>query len=130
MNRDEHNRLFTVWVEQYGGILWKTARAFAPNGEQEDLHQELLIAVWTALPSFRGEALESTFIYRVAHNYALTWVRSRVNRQRTLERYRRELPASRTLHPVDALYEQIRKLPELDRALVLLYLDELSYREM
>jgi len=130
MNRDEHNRIFYLWVEMYGGILWKTACAFAPADEQEDLHQELLIAVWTALPSFRGEALESTFIYRVAHNYALTWVRTRVNREKTLERYRMERPASQPDRPVDVLYEQIRKLPELDRTLVLLYLDEVNYRDM
>jgi RNA polymerase sigma-70 factor (ECF subfamily) len=130
MNRDEHNRIFCQWVERYGGILRKTARAFAPNGDQDDLHQELLIAVWTALPAFRGEASESTFIYRVAHNYALTWVRTRRNRERTLERYQLERPVAKTEHPVDVLYEEIRKLPELDRALVLLYLDEVSYHDM
>lgn len=43
MNQDEHNRLFCDWVERYGGIPRKTARAFAPDWEQEDLHQELLI---------------------------------------------------------------------------------------
>jgi len=131
MNRDEHNRLFCDWVERYGGILRKTARAFAPDWEQEDLHQELLIAVWSALPAFRAEASESTFVYRVAHNYALTWVRTRRNRKRTLERFQLESPVEvRPALPVDVLYEEIRKLPEVDRVLVLLYLDEVSYREM
>ena len=131
MNRDEHNRLFCDWVERYGGILRKTARTFAPDWEQEDLHQELLIAVWSALPAFRGEASGSTFDYRVAHNYALTWVRARRNRARTLERFQLERPVeARPVLPVDVRYDEIRKLPEVDRALVLLYLDEVSYRDM
>src|SRR5215212_5808351 len=96
MNRDEHNRAFGIWVERYGGILRKTARAFAADGEQEDLHQELLIAVWTALPAFRGESSESTFVYRVAHNYALTWVRTRRNRAKALGRYQLERPETET----------------------------------
>ena len=139
MNHSEHNRIFADWVQSHSAILWKVARSFAPSGQPEDLHQELLVALWQAVPAYRGEAKPSTFIYRVAHNFALTWLR----RQQRYQRIFDPLPetvadraapvtsgSAETERRVGRLYEAIRGLPEIERTLTLLYLDEVSYRDM
>ncbi len=126
--------IWTAWVERHRGILIKTARAFAPPGDHDDLMQEILLNLWRAIPNFRGDSGESTFVYRVAHNTALTWQRSRIgyrNRMAGLLR-QSEIVSSPPQQDdaIERLYNAIRSLPEADRSLLLLHLDELSYREI
>jgi RNA polymerase sigma-70 factor (ECF subfamily) len=60
-------------VQEYGPALRRLASAWERNpAGQEDLLQEMLLALWKALPRFRGEAAERTFVFRVAMNRALT----------------------------------------------------------
>ena len=113
-------------------MLHRVARAFASGADQQDLLQEMLIAVWRAAPAFRGDSAPSTFIFRVAHNRALTWRRGEVRRRRRADDYQR-------LHVEDVsgedpllekLYAAIRQLEPLDRSLVLLSLEGQSYAEI
>jgi RNA polymerase sigma-70 factor (ECF subfamily) len=132
----EQQRKFAEWAEAYDAILWKTARSFATGADQDDLHQELLLAMWKAIPLFRGESSVSTFVYRVAYNHAIGWSRKRKQDDVHVDYARHSLTAQAVNAHTDAesrvewLYEQIRALPPLDRALILLYLDGVSYREM
>jgi RNA polymerase sigma factor (sigma-70 family) len=133
VTREEQNERFLKWTGEHHGIVRKVARSFAAGAEQDDLYHEILVALWQAIPSWRGDAKPSTFIYRVAHNYALTWTRSRRNYARALDRFGREpAPAGpdRTEELLEVLYAAIRELPEADRSLVLLSLDGLPYREI
>ncbi|MCX6613810.1 MAG: hypothetical protein NTW74_23560 [Acidobacteria bacterium] len=76
--------------------------------------------------SFRGAAQPTTFIYRVSHNTAMTWRRKQKQSMPPVD-----LPTpSRTNPKLDQLYEVIQTFPPLDRSLLLLSLDEVSYREM
>jgi RNA polymerase sigma factor (sigma-70 family) len=135
MDPAERTRTFEAWLSTHGAILERTARGFAVGADRDDLFQELLLAVWKAVPAFRAGAQVSTFLYRVAHNAALTWSRSRRRRGE------REAPlelasAAAAAAPssdearLARLYAAIHALPPLDRSLVLLSLDELSYAEM
>jgi RNA polymerase sigma-70 factor (ECF subfamily) len=139
MNHKEHNRIFADWVAAHNGILWKVARSFAHSNQPEDLHQELLVALWQAVPAYGGQAKPSTFVYRVAHNYALTWLRKQQRYRRTFDPFSEtgadpEAPstteAAELERRIERLYNAIRGLPEVDRTLTLLYLDEVSYSEM
>ena len=134
MKRSEHHEVFADWAVRHNAI-----RSFAPSGEQEDLHQDLLVALWHAVPAYRREAKPSTFVYRVAHNYALTWLRKQKRYQKTFDQWSDAGPdpsapagggEAESQRRIDRLYEAIRGLPEVDRTLTLLYLDEVSYREM
>ena len=59
----------------YLPALRRLARAYTHEiREQEDLLQEISLALWTALPRFRGDASERTWVYRVAHNTAIRFV--------------------------------------------------------
>jgi RNA polymerase sigma factor (sigma-70 family) len=135
----EHNALFETWLAAHAAVLHHVANGFAAGADRPDLMQELLLAVWHAVPAFRGEAQASTFVYRVAHNTALTWKRTQRNYRRRLDRFEAhvadEPPATdaaarREREALTHLYAAIRQLPPVDRSLVLLHLDGVSYADM
>ena len=137
----ERESLFYRWLSDYGGAVLKVARAYTLTSEdRQDLAQEILLQVWCSLPQFQGRSSASTWFYRVALNTAMNWHKKdkpRRSRQQPLL----EVQAAPTdgcdsgeqaqyRDTVEQLYKAIHQLPKTDGALVLLYLDELSYREM
>lgn len=137
----DHERRFREWLVAHRGIIAKVARSFAdPPADAADLEQQMLLQLWLALPSFAGEAKPSTWIYRVCLNTAMMWRRGTQRRERHLDRGAdvAELAAPQATpadhagdrERLDRLYTAIRALPDFDRALVLLSLDGLAYREM
>jgi RNA polymerase sigma factor (sigma-70 family) len=124
---------FQTWITDHLGVLHRIARAFATGSDQQDLLQELLVTVWRAAPSFRGESAPATFIFRVAHNRALTWRRGEARRRLHDEAYRRlhvEEEPGGDAALLDRLYAAIRQLAPLDRSLMLLALEGQSYAEI
>lgn len=136
MDRTAQEDCFDRWIRDHAAILHRVARGFAEgHAEQADLMQELLLAVWRAVPAFRAEASPATFIYRVSHNAAMTWRRGERTYRRHVQQFEAEAvaasaPASPDRDRLERLYAAIRRLPELDRSLILLALDGVSYREM
>ena len=134
----ERENTLRRWIREHRGIVVKVTRAYAWSHEdREDLSQEILLQVWRSMPSFRGNAAESTWIYRVALNTAMTWRRDaplRKNEEQLQETAQclRKLPdnAAEDQELVDWLYAEIAQWPKVDRSLVLLYLDGVSYRDM
>lgn len=133
--------IFLSWLEQHGASIVKVARAYTLNSEEcQDLAQEILLQAWRSLPNFEGNSSAATWFYRVALHTALNWHRKdlpRRTRQRGLievECLARNTPDCaeqiQQRETVEQLYRAIQQLPPTDAALVLLYLDELSYREM
>ena len=131
--------VFKRWLTEHTRLIFKVARTFAPSdSDRDDLVQEILLQLWRSLPRFKEEARESTWIYRVALHTALAWRRSEHKRRVAHEPLLaiEELPepddqaAREREELVASLYAAIRHLPKVDAALVLLYLDDLSYREM
>ena len=136
MSPQERDACFERWMGDHLAILYRVANAFAVGADRHDLMQELLLAVWKAVPDFRAESKPSTFIYRVSHNAALTWKRTQRTYLRKVEQFAAlaatEPAPGASAHEREALerlYDAIRALPELDRSLILLSLDGVSYRE-
>jgi RNA polymerase sigma-70 factor (ECF subfamily) len=74
-------------VKDFGAPLWRLTAVYARElADREDLYQEILVALWGALPRFRGEASVRTFVYRIGHNRGLTF------RARSERRMRQEDP--------------------------------------
>jgi RNA polymerase sigma-70 factor (ECF subfamily) len=100
--------------------------------DRQDLFQEIAMALWTALPRFRAAASERTWLYRIAHNVALTYSSKRRRQHRS------EQPLEVTMRDpgpmLDSrrftLLQAVQKLEAVDRQLVFLYLEGLSAREM
>jgi RNA polymerase sigma-70 factor (ECF subfamily) len=136
MKRDEQQLVFDGWLRNHQGLFFKVVRAYAfTPQDQEDLFQEIATQVWRSIPGFRGDAAVTTWIYRVALNAAIAWTqkerRHRAGKQGLDGVDPPILQASPAADPrVEWLYEQIRRLTEIDRSLTLLLLDGFSYKEM
>src|SRR5579862_8741326 len=137
MTTQEHEQRFRQCLADHANIMWKVVRAFAvTRQDQEDLLQETALQLWRSLPTFRGEAKTSTWIYRVAFNTALVWKRNETRRHAKHERFFNlnvedansgQQGCSHNDEMVDQLYAAIRALPKLDASLALMHLDGLSY---
>ena len=138
---EDPETLFKSWLREYGGTVFKVARAYTLTAEErEDLAQEILLQLWRSLPQFQGRASASTWVYRVALNTALSWHRKegrrRARQQPLLEPEDLPVPgldSAEQLHQrevLERLYAAIRQLPKAEAALVLLFLEDLSYRDI
>jgi RNA polymerase sigma-70 factor, ECF subfamily len=138
---EDHESLFMNWLGEHGSSVIKVARAYTLTSDDcQDLAQEILLRAWQSLPNFRGEASPATWFYRVALQTAMNWQRKdkpRRSRQQPLLEVQAVVTEgcdcgeqAQQRETVEQLYNAIHQLPKTDAALVLLYLDELSYREM
>ena len=135
-----HELQFRQWLGEHTGLLVKVVRSFAEGpADQDDLLQEILLQVWLSLPNFRDESKPTTWLYRVALNTALAWKRSEKKRRRRQDSLSisdvaapsiTSVGAKRNDRVVDQLYAAIRALQPAKRALVVLYLDGFTYREI
>lgn len=77
-SRDDLEQWFDEVLQKYGAALNRLAATYARESrEREDLLQEIVFAIWRALSRFRGESSERTFVFRIAHNRAITHVAQR-----------------------------------------------------
>ena len=141
MPDDDVESLFTSCLVEHGGIVLKVARAYTLNPDDcQDLVQEILLQAWRSMPNFRRECGTSTWLYRVALNTSLGWVRKE-RRRRTSHEPIFAVDSVAATGPdsaqqaaereaVDRLYAAIHQLPKADAALMLLYLDDFTYRQM
>ena len=140
MNSRHQQETFDNWLREHAAILHHVANGFATGADRHDLMQELMLALWRAVPAFRGASLPSTFIFRVTHNAALTWKRAERSYRRRLDSFQEQQAASPAAidrpggeappDSLELLYSAIRSLEPLDRSLVLLQLDGVSYAQI
>lgn len=128
-------------MDQYRPALWRLVHSYeADSGRREDLFQEIALALWRAVPRFRGESSERTWLYRIAHNIAISALVSR-RRQEGREVALAESPEppcgasnadARLIldEQRETMMAAIRQLPAVDRQLMVLHLEGLSYEEM
>jgi RNA polymerase sigma-70 factor (ECF subfamily) len=102
----------------------------------DDLLQEIAMALWTALPRFRGDSSERTWLYRVAHNTAISF---RANRRRRISHEQPAVEWKSNSNPeTDAMaHEQsrqlwvaVQQLPLSDRQITVLYLEGMTAAEI
>lgn len=121
--------------EEYGPALARVIRSYAQSGsDADDLAQDIALALWNALPRFRGECSERAFVLRVAHNRGL----NHLWRRRSPESLPSEL-VDPSPHPdvqtqrredVDRLFAAIRSLSPPLRQVLTLALEELPHAEI
>ena len=134
------NELFNKIVKEYSERIWWTARRFVNSQEDaDDLTQDIFLKIWTALPSYRGEAQLFTWVYRIAVNEAMDRLRrekvraalrfasldAEMERRIDNDPWFDGTPAER------ALSKAVLALPEKQRQVFILrYYDEMPYEEM
>ena len=137
MDTEAQQQQFADWLRDHSAIIYRAVNGFAAGDDRSDLLQEVLLAVWKAIPAFRGQAKPTTFLYRVCHNAALLWLRTEKNYRRRVQNFEASIPqwfpakeSSVEDDRLARLYSAIHQLKPLDRSLILMSLDGLAYREM
>jgi RNA polymerase sigma-70 factor (ECF subfamily) len=139
MTTDTPQDRFETLLESHRGAVFKVANAYCRNAEdRRDLVQEICAQLWRAFPKYDGVRPFSTWMYRIALNVAISAARRAKQRQSRSLSTAGEVaepsddPTARRDRDerVDALLNFIGRLGDLDRALMLLYLEERSYREI
>jgi RNA polymerase sigma-70 factor, ECF subfamily len=132
---DATDERLTELLAAHGATLRRIAWAYAgATGEEDDLHQEILLQLWRALPSFRGDAAPGTWLYRVALNTAISWRRSatrRANREpvtRVAATNTAGAPPGRS--ELAVLEEFMGSLGPVDRTVLILYMEGLASAEI
>ncbi|MCR9280023.1 MAG: sigma-70 family RNA polymerase sigma factor [Pseudomonadaceae bacterium] len=122
---------FERWLAQHGALIERICRLYGRTiEERDDLRQDIHLAIWRSLATYRGDASEVTWIYRVALNVALSAERKRSPEADDTDVD--ELPA--TARDDDSrrqwLYARLRELTPADRSLAVLVLDGNSYADI
>ena len=131
------NDFYTTSILPYSAIIIKICRAYSNSQEDfEDYFQEVCLQIWRSRNNFKGNSKKTTWIYRLSLNVCLTLLKKEVkykgvhinsdnlpeqliqDRQKFLDK------------DLTKLYDGIKQLPEIDRAIIMLYLEELSYKEI
>ena len=128
---------FTGLIEKHKGIIYKIANAYSRSVEdQEDLVQEIILQLWSSYGNYDPKYRFSTWIYRIAFNISITHYRKEVVRKKhrvpMSERFIDSIPSeddSKT-EDIPQLRKFIQELDEMNRALMILYLDGNSHQEI
>ncbi|HPF02444.1 MAG TPA: RNA polymerase sigma factor [Bacteroidales bacterium] len=133
----EKNNLETAFLDdldRHQGILHKISYVYSGNShEKEDLYQEIILQLWRSYPSFRGGSTFSTWMYRVALNTAIT-----LTRKPRLFVHTEKIPDSsydiehsmNRSEDVQVMYKAVAHLDKVEKAIILLWLEDKSYEEI
>lgn len=134
MTAKEQNSIFEEWLARYKPMFFKVVRAYSfTPADHDDLFQEIAVQIWRSIPGFRAESQVSTWIYRIALNTAMKWIRKENRHKQGESLDNMEHLLKYTCADDDRigwLYEEIAHMNEADRAVTLLLLDGFSYKEM
>lgn len=127
---------YNTSILPFAGIIIKLCRAYTNSQEDfEDYYQEVCLQIWRSKENFREESDWSTWVYRISLNVCLTLLKKKKN---NIQHFVSDsLPTEETEdnhafsdEPLNQLYDAIRKLSEIDGAVIMLYLEEKSYKEI
>lgn len=132
--KKENEQAFLALAKEYRRLIYKVCYLYATDEEHlKDLHQEVLINLWQGFQSFKGEAKISSWIYRVSLNTCISFYRkhSKMTDTMPLESLFGLMSEDdeKTVH-LREMYRLISRLNRLEKAIILLWLDEHSYEEI
>ena len=138
MNSTAKSDLFLLVVESYKGILYKIANSYCKDSEdRKDLVQEFIVQLWKSFEHYNDQYKYSTWIYRIALNVAISFYRKENRRKQVsnpltegILNFADSAIISETDENILVLQQFITELKELDKAIMLLYLEEKSHKEI
>ncbi|MFT6150387.1 MAG: RNA polymerase sigma-70 factor (ECF subfamily) [Saprospiraceae bacterium] len=130
--RTKQEREFSAIIEKHKKLIYKIANAYCNNQEdKKDLFQEIVLQLWKAFPNYNPTFAITTWMYRIALNVSISYYRQSKNRKiQTVSEneYILEIAETQDLEDpqneqLKLLYQFISELKELDKALIILYLE-------
>lgn len=136
MVKQESQNLFHEIIESHKGILLKVVRAYCQNeADKQDLMQEIMIQVWQSISKFNHQSKVTTWLYRISLNVAISYyrkntVRTNIQDLKEIEVQNNIEDKSATEQQLNLLEQFINELKEIDKALMVLYLEDKSHAEI
>lgn len=133
---DTVKKEFTKLLKENQGIIHKVCNIyFCKKPEKEDYFQEIVIELWKAFPFFKGQSKFSTWMYRVALNSAIDILRKEKTQPQLIKISQTEFDipdnqSSSSSEKKEKLYRAIKLLSEVEKAIIILYLEDYSYKEI
>ena len=128
---------FLEKIEKHKGVIFKISKMYMDNfDDQKDLFQEITFQVWKAYPSFEGKCQFSTWLYRVALNTAIIFLKSEKKRtfiqNEEVENFKIATDDydDEEEKKLAKMYKAIQQLNEIDKALIFYYLQDFSGKEI
>ncbi|MEP6663427.1 MAG: RNA polymerase sigma factor [Verrucomicrobiota bacterium] len=139
--RPNDEQRFLDLVDENRGKLLKICRVYGWNREdQDDLYQEIVFQIWRGLPNLKEESFANTWLYRVALNASMSFVRKKTSRgaikttnydhEQIEQLLETQPPTNPQNEQLAHLYEAIAQLNDLEKALITLFLEDLSYEQI
>lgn len=134
-SNEQIEREFLSVIREYERVIYKVCYLYTTkNATLNDLYQDVILNLWKAFPKFRQECKISTWIYRIALNTCISFIRKekKVPEIVTLTQEADWMTEDRDplTEMLRQLYWMINHLGQLDKSIILLYLEEKSYEEM
>lgn len=130
---DRENEFIRI-IRQNERIIYKVCSFYTSDDLPiADLYQEIIVNLWTGYSKFRGESSLSTWIYRVALNTCISGIRKekRMPKGMSVDGLQEALPDSKCMaEEINEMYKLIHQLKDMERAIILLWLEEKSYQEI
>jgi len=138
MTTEPTSEQFLRVISTHKGIIYKVANAYCKDAEdRNDLVQEIMIQLWKSFNNYDEQFKYSTWMYQIALNVAISFYRKESRRQKLTDPISNEIlnytatnNNDDTEESISILHRFIAELKELDKALMLLYLEEKSYKEI
>ena len=128
---------FTEKIEKHKGVVFKISKMYMDNyDDQKDLFQEITYQAWRAFPKFEGRSEFSTWLYRIALNTAITFLKSEKRKSFIQNSEVQNLKIVNDDYDLEKeeqlqkMYDAIHQLNEIDKALIFYYLEDFSGREI
>lgn len=136
MEQRDSEAFFEREITSHAGLIFKVCRMYTyTSADRDDLYQEIVLQAWRAFPKFRGEAQFSTWLYRIGINTAINGLQKKSRRIQTspidhvTDAHISDTPSTEN-DQWHELKRAIEQLSEVEKAIVMLYLEDLSYDEM
>ncbi len=134
METKELEKEFLNMIEEQKRTIYKVCYMYAKDQDDlDDLFQETVLNLWKCFPRYRGDSNFNTWVYRIAMNTCITFLRYSGTRPNTIPitADMAQIAADEgTAAQLQELYKLINQLGKLERALILLWLEERSYQEI
>jgi RNA polymerase sigma-70 factor (ECF subfamily) len=136
LQKREAEKQFEQLIKEHERLIYKVCRMYAYTAaDRQDLFQDIVTQLWNAFPKFKGEAKFSSWLYRVSINTAITGLRRKKDFIRSVEHT--ALPANISddnsndaEERLQEMYKAIEQLNAIEKAIVMLYLEDKTYEDM
>lgn len=127
---------FLTRIESHKGILYKVSKMYMDNpDDQQDLFQEIVCQLWKAYDTFKGESQFSTWMYRVAINTSIVFLKKE---KRKVDKYEiasdnireEDCDAHIKESQLEHFYRAVQKLDKIDKAIIFYQLEGFSHKEI